>query len=102
MFKVFLDYMELILTTLSFIKATRQACADFYLASLEITTKYFFALDKLKYSRMVPVYIAEMKALVEKVQDIWTEFQNGNFIVNKKKVPFCANWPDHGIEHENR
>ena len=33
---------------------------------------------------------------------IWTEFPQGNFVVNKSDIPFCAIGPDHGIEHVNR
>lgn len=102
MFKVFCDYMELILTILSFIKATRQGNWNLHLASLESLTKYFFALDKLHYARMVPLYIAEMRALEETDSDVWNEFRSGNFVVNKNKVSFCSIGPDHGIEHENR
>ena len=50
MFKVFLDYIELILTIFIFIKATRQSNFDLHLASLENLTKYFFAIDKLMYA----------------------------------------------------
>lgn len=96
MFKVYLDYIELTLTILNFIKATRQGNWDLHLV------RYFFALDNLKYARMVPLYLAEMKALQETDYDIWSEFSNGNFVVNKNEIPFCAIGPDHAIEHSNR
>ena len=51
---------------------------------------------------MVPIYLAEMRALKNTDSDIWTEFNNGNFVINKNKIPFCSIGPDHGIEHENR
>ena len=100
MFEVFIEYMELVLTILCFLKATRQGNFDIHLASLERLTKYFFALDKLKYARMVPLNITEMKALEHTDPDVWTESMNGNFLANKNEMPFCA--IAHGIEHENR
>lgn len=102
MFKVFLDYMELIETILNFIRATRQANWDLHLSSLERLARYFFVLDRIKYARMVPLYLAEMKSLQQTHRDVWAEFQSGNFVVNKNDVEFRAIGPDHAIEHANR
>ena len=102
MFRVFFDYMNFILLILSFIKATRKGDWELHLASLSAICKYFFALDQLKYARMVPLYLAEMTALEETDPDIWNEFKTGNFVVNKSNVPYSAVGPDHAIEHANR
>lgn len=51
---------------------------------------------------MIPLYLAEMKKLKETDPDIWTQFVNGNWVVNKKCNPFCAIGADHALEHINR
>ena len=49
---------------------------------------------------MIPVYLAEMGKLKETDQEIYKEFQQGNWVVNKKSsVSFCA---DNALEHVNR
>ena len=34
--------------------------------------------------------------------ETWEYFKQGNFSVNKTRIPFSAIGADHGIEHENR
>ena len=102
MFAIYLEYMEMILSILRFIQATRQGNWQMHLQSLENLTKYYFALDRVKYARMAPLYLAEMIALEHSDPAIWNEFSSGNFVVNKNSVPSCAIGPDHAIEHENR
>ena len=102
MFKVMVMYMNMVMLLLNFIRATRDALWDLHLATLEGFARFFFAFDRLKYARMVPVYISDMKSIQSTDPDIWDEFEQGNFVVNKSDIPFCAIGPDHGIEHVNR
>ena len=51
---------------------------------------------------MVPVYLSEMFALKEQDPELWEYLKQGNFLVNKIRIPFSAIGADHGIEHENR
>ena len=65
--------------------------------------KYFFAQDILNYAHMIPVYLAEMEIVKETDPEIYQEFQNGNWVVNKnEKVAFCAVGADNALEHVNR
>ena len=73
-----------------------------HLSALEGCVKYFFALDKLNYARMIPIYLAEMSQLERTYPEIWTEFTNGNPIANKNTLPFCAIGPDHALEQLNK
>ena len=91
MFKVHYQYIKFVLVLLGFIRATREGIWDLHLSSLEELCKYFFALDRQKYARMLPLYIADMKALQTSDPDIWDEFQSGNFVVNKNEVALNAN-----------
>ena len=51
---------------------------------------------------MIPIYFAEMSELEGKYSEIWSEFSNGNRVVNKNTIPFCAIGPDHALEQINR
>ena len=70
--------------------------------SLNGLVKYFFAHDLQNYTRMVPVYLSEMFAPKEQDPELWEYFKQGNFSVNKTRIPFSAIGADHGIEHKNR
>ena len=103
MFTVFRQYMTMVLEMLMFIRAIRSADWLLHLQALEIFTKYYFAHDRLNYARMIPLYLAEMKALPETDPDIYREFKDGNWVVNKNPtVPFSFLGVDYGLEHINR
>ena len=51
---------------------------------------------------MTAWYMADMKELENKQQDLWKEFKRGNWVVHKSKVSFCALGTDEALEHENR
>ena len=56
---------------------------ELHLKALEIFTKYFFAHDRLNYVRMIPLFLAEMKALSNTDPEIYPELSGadntGNF-----------------------
>ena len=101
-FKFVRQYMHMVQLVLLFIKAVRTADWDLDFSSLEAFTKYFFAYDKLNYVRMIPLYLAEMKAWKHTDPLTWEEFQNCNWVVNKTSIPFCAIGADHALEQLNR
>lgn len=103
MFMVFRQYMGMVLEMLMFIRAVRTANWELHLEALEIFTKYFFAHDHLNNEQMIPLYLAEMKALSNTDPDIYAEFKDGNWVVNKNPcTPFCAIGPDSVLEHLNQ
>ena len=51
---------------------------------------------------MTPVYLSQMYAFKEKDTQTWEFLSNGEFSVNKSKVPFSSIGSDKGIEQENR
>ena len=66
-------------------------------------TKYFFAHDLLNYARMIPLYLAEMEKLPDSDPEIYQEFLDGNWVVNKNQdVAFCALGADHALQQINR
>lgn len=102
LFKFVMGYMHMISLIYTFIRATRDGIWELHLSSLDMLCKYFFALDKQKYARLVPLYLADMSALETTDPDIYEEFINGNFSVHKNIIPFCAVGVDHALEHINR
>ena len=86
-----------------FIRTFGTANWELHLEALEIFTKYFFAHDRLNYARMIPLYLAEMKALSSTDPEIYAEFKDGDQVLNKNPcVPFCSIGPDNALEHLNR
>lgn len=52
---------------------------------------------------MIPLYLAEMSSLKASDPEIYEEFIQGNWVVNKNaEVPFCAVGDDNVLEHKNR
>ena len=97
------QFMEMVLEMITFLKSVRNADWELHLSSLNSFTKYFFALDKYVYARLVPIYIADMQQLQISDPDIYSQFMSGNWVVNKNPdVPFCCIGADHGLEHVNR
>ena len=44
------------------------------------------------------MYLLDKKTLAESGPEIWREFMDGNWVVNKNAIPFCAIGADHGLE----
>ena len=63
---------------------------------------FFFALDMINYARMTPVYLSQMYSHKEKDPQTWEFLPDGEFPVNKSKVPFSSIKSDDGTEQQNR
>ena len=88
---------------LLFIRSVRTAYWQLYIQAPETSAKYFFAHDKLVYSRMIPLYLGDMKSLAKSDPHIYDEFQDGSWMVNTNaNVPFCALGADHVLEQVSR
>ena len=57
LFKFVWRYMQMVLLIYNFIHATRDGLWELHLSSLDGLCKYFFAHDKQKYARLVPLYL---------------------------------------------
>ena len=52
---------------------------------------------------MIPLCLAEMSSLRESEPEIYEEFIQGNWVVNKNpQVPFCTVGADNALAHKNR
>ena len=67
-------------------RATCGGLRGLHLSFLDTLCKYFFAYDKQKCARLVPLYLAEM----DTDPDIHQEFMDGNFAVNKTTDPMMC------------
>ena len=47
------------------------------------------------------MYLSDMEKLKDSEATIYAEFLQGNWIVNKNSLPFCAIGVDHALEHIN-
>jgi len=73
LFKFAWRYMKMVLLIYTFIHATRDGLWEFHLSSLDALWKYFFAHDKQKYARLVPLYLAEMAPFRSYTKSSWME-----------------------------
>ena len=73
-----------------------------YLSSIKDLMPAIIMMDRIKYRRMLPVYLADMIYPKESSPDIWDHFQEGNFAVQKDQIPFTAIGRDHAGEQENK
>ena len=101
LFVIMRQYLQMITEVLQYIRAVRTGNWHLHLQSTETFIKYFFAHDMLNYARMMPVYLSDMEKLKDSEAAIYAEFLQGNWIVNKTSLPFCAIGADHALEHIN-
>lgn len=91
MFKAMMNYLHRVETILSFIAATRNADLELHLQAGEALSKLFIAMDRMKYKRLWPRYIADMHDLRTNHPQTWEELQAGNISVTKSHS-LCVCW----------
>lgn len=94
--------LQLELTVLSMVRAIRMRDFNAYCQSLMSLAPWYFALDHTHYARWLPVHIRDLVSLSTTHPAIYTEFQNGNFVVCKSVRPFSALPVDHAHEQANK
>ena len=102
MFKSLMNYLHCVDTVLFFVAASRNADLKLHLEAGEAPSKLFFAIDRIKYSRLWPRYIADMKDLKVNHPDTWKELEEGNISVTKSNIPFVSVGADHACKHRNK
>ncbi|KAI4814914.1 hypothetical protein KUCAC02_005090 [Chaenocephalus aceratus] len=73
MFKAMMSYLHRVETILFFGAATRNADLELHLQAGEALSKLFFAMDRIKYKRLWPRYIADMHDLRINHPQTWEE-----------------------------
>lgn len=102
MFKALMNYLHRVETIMFFVAASRNADLKLHLESGEALSRIFFAMDRIKYKRLWPRYIADMYALKTEHKETWTELELGNISVTKSAIPFVSIGADHACEHLNK
>ena len=98
MAKSMFNYMERVETITTFVAASRNADLDLHLEAGEALSKLFFAMDRLKYKRLWPRYLADMNNLKTVYADTWRELQKGCISVTKSSIPFVSLGANHALE----
>ena len=94
-------YMNMIQRKLVFLHASR---SKNWLLHLDATEELYCdirSMDRTKYSRLIPVYLAEMRDLKRTDPGIWEAFSKGEFSVQKTPIPYTALGMDHAGEQVN-
>ena len=102
MFKSMMNYLHRVEAILFFVAASRNADLTLHLVAGENLNKMFFAMDRIRYKRLWPRYIADMHALRTSHPHTWGELEAGNISVTKKEIPFVSIGADHACEHLNK
>ena len=102
MFQAIRIYMNMVERLLLFLQASRMKDWELHLAAGEDLIKDFFSMDRINYRRLMPVYIANMRALESDEPEIWNAMRNGQFSVQKRKIPFTSIGVDHAGERINK
>ena len=69
--RFFMNYMLIVENLILFIRASREGLWMLYLSLLNDFAKYFFAHDQLNYTRLTPLYFADVTKLEEDDKDTW-------------------------------
>ena len=93
--------MELELCVLVFVRSLREANFTMYVDTLAELAPWFHALDHTNYARWIPVHLRDMVELPKKHPDIYRQFCNGHFTVQKTKRVFSAIPIDQAHEQNN-
>ena len=85
MFAFWNEYLEMVSLMRTFIRAERSGNWSLHLNAIAGMMPYFCSMDRMNYSRWLPVYIADMNSLPEAHTVVYEEFTNGNHAVSRSK-----------------
>ena len=94
--------IELEVILCQFIKSLRKGNFKLYISSLELMIPWVFALNHGHYSRWLPVHIRDMLSLENEHPQIFMEFMEGNFVVQKSSHKFSMIGMDQNHEQLNK
>ena len=100
-FQYWTTVLALELSTLIYVRSLREANFSMYLDALTEMVPLFFALNHTNYARWIPVHLRDMAELANKHPDVFTEFSNGHFTVQKTKRMCSAIPLDQAHEQNN-
>ena len=92
------EFIEMVEILLRFIRADREGLWNLHLDALSEMLPYFFAYDRINYSRWASVYLADMKSLARTAKEVYDEFLAGNHPVKRASGSFNQVWTDLALE----
>ena len=101
-FQMLKTYMNMIQRMLIFLHASRSKNWLMHLYATEELYCDIRSMDRTKYARLLPVYLAEMQDLKRTDKVIWEAFSKGEFSVQKTPIPYTALGMDHAGEQVNK
>ena len=93
--EVLLVYIRMVKRLLNFIQASRSRNWSLHLKSSEEMMLNFSSMNRMKYRKMWPVYIADMYDLQHRAPAVWTVFMRGDLSCQKSDIPERAIGRDH-------
>ena len=84
------------------VRSLREANFMLFIATLENLIPLFFSLDHTHYSRWLPVFVQELKMMSKENPELFQEFMDGHFAVQKSKGRFCKMAYDQCHEQNNK
>ena len=97
-----MNYKDMVTVSFEFINASQSRNWLAHLNTAEEFIPYVTAMDRIKYRRMLPIYLSGMRALKERDQSIWQFFLDGHFSVQINRIPGTAKDENHAGGQENK
>ena len=94
-FQFLMKYKDMVATLFEFINAPQSRNWLGHINILEEIIPYVTAMDRIKYRRMLPVYLSDIRALEEMETNIWHFFLDGHSSVQINHIPGAAKGVDH-------
>ena len=94
-------FLNLELTILCLIRLFREHNFCLYIHTLKALAPWFFAVNRTRYRRWLPVHLKDMTDLQTKSPDVYTAFMNGFFTGQKTSKRFSCIALDQVHEQEN-
>lgn len=79
----------MVLLLLRFVRAERSGDWMLHLAATADMLPHFWSMDRVNYSRWLPVYLADMRKLEENAPEVYQECMQGNHPVKRSSQPFA-------------
>ena len=95
------ETLQLVLDTLLFVRAIREANFVLYCHALVNIAPLFFAFDHVNYARWATVHLRDLLMLERSHPILFEEFKHGHFTVRKSMHKFSSISLDHAHEQEN-
>jgi hypothetical protein len=102
MFMFWSTAKDLELLMCRFIRSLREGDFPLYIQIYDEVCSWFHAMDHTNYALLLPRHVRDMVQLPHMQTQLYTEFLNGNFVVQKSGCKFCLIAKDHSHEQSNK